>query len=62
MSGAALAIRFVLSHQLVASAVFGATGEAQLRELAEAARQPPLEPELAAAVEAIHQRYPNPTP
>lgn len=62
MSGATLATRFVLSHQLVASAVVGATDEAQLAELADAARQAPLEPELAAAVDAIHQRYPNPTP
>jgi N-acetyltransferase 10 len=62
LSGASLALRFVLGRPLVASAVVGATSQQQLQQLVDAARQPPLDPGLAAAVDAIHQRYPNPTP
>lgn len=62
VSGATLALRFVLDHPLVASAVIGATSEEQLGQLIAAARRPPLEPELVAAVDALHARYPNPTP
>lgn len=54
--------RFVLSHPLVASAVVGATSLAQLDEILVAAERPWLEPELGAAVDAVHARYPNPTP
>ncbi|KAL4443893.1 hypothetical protein ABPG75_011630 [Micractinium tetrahymenae] len=59
---ASLSLRFVLAHPLVASAVIGATSEAQLAELVAAAGAPPLEDELVAAIDAIHRRYPNPTP
>lgn len=62
MSGASLALRFVLGHPLVASAVVGATSGEQLGELLAAAAAPPLAPELRVAVDAIHQRYPNPAP
>ena len=57
-----LAIRFVLRHPCVASVLTGATSVAQLRELLEAAVGPPLSEECAAEVEAVHARWPNPTP
>lgn len=56
------ACRFVLSQPLVASAVIGATSGHQLQELLAAAAKGPLEGELLEAVDAIHRRYPNPTP
>lgn len=59
---ASLALRFVLGRPLVASAVIGATSEAQLAELLAAAQAGPLDAELLEAVDAIHARYPNPTP
>lgn len=62
LSGASLALRFVLGRPLVASAVVGATSAAQLGELLAAAEAPPLEPQLLEAVDAIHARYPNPCP
>ena len=62
LSGANLALRFVLGHPLVASAVVGATNGKQLGELLAAAAAPPLEEALVEAVDAIHRRYPNPTP
>lgn len=62
MSGAALALRFVLRHPLVASAVIGATSGQQLEELAAAARAPPLDGALVEAVDAVHARYPSPAP
>ena len=62
MSGASLALRFVLDHPLVASAVIGVTSSVQLEELVAAAARPPLDAALAAAVDDIHRRYPNPTP
>lgn len=62
LSGAALALRFALGRPLVASVVAGATSEAQLQELLAAAAAGPLPPELLEAVDAIHARYPNPTP
>lgn len=55
--------RFVLGHQLVASAVVGASTLQQLQELLQAAAQGPLQDEqLLAAIDSIHQRYPSPTP
>jgi aryl-alcohol dehydrogenase-like predicted oxidoreductase len=57
-----LGCRFVLSHPLVASAVIGATSAEQLRQQLDAAEQGPLGGELMQEVDAIHQRYPNPTP
>lgn len=62
LSGTSLALRFVLAHPLVASAVIGATSSEQLAELIAAARAPPLEEELLEAVDAIHRRYPSPAP
>lgn len=62
LSPTSLALRFVLGHPLVASAVVGATSSEQLAELIDAARAPPLEPQLLEAIDAIHQRYPNPAP
>ncbi|KAH7615654.1 putative Protein tas [Nannochloris sp. 'desiccata'] len=66
MSLTELALRFVLEHPLVASAVIGATGVEQLGESVEIAErvkmQGKLEDNIRAAVDAIHARYPNPTP
>lgn len=62
LTGASLALRFVLAHSLVASAVVGATSSRQLQELLDAARQPPLDEGLLQAVDAVHRRFPNPTP
>lgn len=62
MAPVELAVRFVVHRPLVASAVIGATSAAQLAEVVRAAEQPPLSEELAAAVDSIHARYPNPTP
>lgn len=62
LSPASLALRFVLGHPLVASAVVGATSEGQLAELVAAAEAPPLQDELVEAIDGIHQRLPNPTP
>ncbi|EIE24224.1 Aldo/keto reductase [Coccomyxa subellipsoidea C-169] len=57
-----LAIRFVLSNTLVASAIVGATSSQQLQELLDAAEKGPLSEDLLAAVDDIHQRFPNPNP
>lgn len=62
LSPVVVALRFVLSHPLVVSAVTGATSLAQLDELLEAAAQPALEPDLRAAIDAVHQHFPNPCP
>ena len=57
-----LAIHFVIGRPPVSSAVIGATSEAQLREQVSAAMKGPLEDSLLEAIDAIHARYPNPTP
>lgn len=66
MSLTELALRFVLEHPLVASAVIGATGVEQLKELVAFAgkikTQGKLDEEIRAAIDAVHARYPNPTP
>lgn len=62
LSATALALRFVLSHPLVASAVVGATSSEQLAELIACAQQPWLSEELRRELDAVHERYPNPTP
>lgn len=62
LAPAALALRFVLGHPLVASAVVGASDEAQVAELLAAAEAPTLDDALVEAIDAIHRRYPNPTP
>ena len=40
----------------------GSTSKEQLLELMRAAAQGPLGDEVTAAVDAVHQQYPNPTP
>jgi aryl-alcohol dehydrogenase-like predicted oxidoreductase len=62
MTPVELALRFVLSHPLVASAVVGATSIEQLDELVAAAEKGRLDEETTAAVDAVHARYPSPTP
>ncbi|MEW5309584.1 MAG: hypothetical protein WDW38_001464 [Sanguina aurantia] len=62
MSPTELAIRFVVSHPLVASTVVGATSVAQLEELFSAALQPPIGQELRCAIDEVHASFPNPTP
>lgn len=57
-----LALRFVLSHPLLTSAVIGASSKAQLLEQLDAAAKPKLDHEVMQKIDAIHQRYPNPTP
>jgi aryl-alcohol dehydrogenase-like predicted oxidoreductase len=54
--------RFVLSNPLVGSTVVGATSSQQLEEILDAADKGPLSLDLLAAVEDIHQRFPNPNP
>lgn len=61
-SPVSLAIRFVLSHPLVASAIVGATSVEQLEEVLEAAREGELDAGLRERIDAIHARYPSPTP
>lgn len=62
MTPTEMAIRFVVGHPLVASAITGAAGISQLEELVAAAMAGPLESELRAEIDAIHAQYPNPTP
>lgn len=77
LSPTALALRFVLSRPLVASAVIGATSPEQLEELLRAAAQllpgggaggigegirEWLPEDVLQRIDEIHERYPNPTP
>ena len=62
MTPTELALRFTLSHPAVASALSGATEPAQLRELLRAAQAGGLPAEVLAEVDAVHERWPNPTP
>jgi len=66
MSPVHMAVRFVLDHPLVASAVVGATSVGQLEELVGAAavveEVGPLSREIREDIDAIHNKYPNPTP
>ncbi|KAG2442328.1 hypothetical protein HXX76_002414 [Chlamydomonas incerta] len=73
LSPTALALRFVLSRPLVASAVVGATSPQQLVELLQAAMPLSdgagaggagewLPEEVLRRIDEIHERYPNPTP
>ncbi|KAK9856101.1 hypothetical protein WJX84_005029 [Apatococcus fuscideae] len=57
-----LAIRFVLSQSLVASAIVGATSLAQLQQITHAAQNGPLESALLNAINELHQAHPNPAP
>ena len=54
--------RFVLGHDLVASAVTGAMNKQQLAELLQIAEQPALDQSIIDEIDAIHQLYPNPCP
>ncbi|KAL3137096.1 hypothetical protein ABBQ32_006680 [Trebouxia sp. C0010 RCD-2024] len=58
----ALALRFVLSHPLVASVVTGAMDVGQLSQLLDFAEEGPLDKDVLHAIDAIHQQYPNPCP
>ncbi|KAK9817832.1 hypothetical protein WJX72_002852 [[Myrmecia] bisecta] len=62
LSPVELAMRFVLSHPLVASAVIGATSVDQLMQQVHAASQGSLDPGIMARLDEIHQQFPNPTP
>lgn len=52
----------MLSRPLVAGVVVGATSEVQLLELVAAAAGGPLPDDVLDRIDAIHSRYPNPTP
>ena len=54
--------RFVLGRPLVASAVTGVTSLQQLDQLIGAAAKGVLEPDILRAIDAVHERYPNPAP
>ncbi|XVE77711.1 hypothetical protein DITRI_Ditri13aG0084900 [Diplodiscus trichospermus] len=56
-----LAIAFVLSHPLVASAVFGVTKSWQLREVVSACNIE-LTSEIIADINKVHAKFPNPCP
>lgn len=61
LSPAQLAIAFVKSQWFVGSTIIGATNREQLQENLDAFELT-LSPELLAAIDAIHARYPNPAP
>ena len=54
--------RFVLGHDLVASAVIGAMTEPQLRELQQPPEDVPLADHVLHQIDVVHQQYPNPCP
>lgn len=56
-----LAIAFVLKHPLVASIIFGATNQWQLREVVDACKIK-LTAEIVAEIDKVHAMYPNPCP
>jgi N-acetyltransferase 10 len=62
MAPAALAMRFAAHAPGVASALTGATEPAQLAQLLAAVQAGPLPEEALLEIEALHERYPNPTP
>ena len=57
-----LCCRFVLSQDLLASAVIGATSPKQLSEITKAAQRGPLDRAALDAIDKVHQAYPNPAP
>lgn len=61
VSPAVLALAFVRSRWFVASTIIGATSMAQLQENI-SSLQVNLSSDTMAAIERIHQRYPNPAP
>lgn len=52
---------FVLKRPLVTSVVMGATKLWQLREILDATHVD-LSEEVLSEIDAVHERYPNPTP
>ncbi|TNC25184.1 aldo/keto reductase [Amycolatopsis alkalitolerans] len=62
MSPAALALRFVLSQPFVASVLIAASSLRQLADNLTACAIGPLDPAVLAAIEAVHERIPNPGP
>jgi aryl-alcohol dehydrogenase-like predicted oxidoreductase len=62
MAPAALAMRFAAHAPGVACALTGATEPAQLAQLLAAVQAGPLPEEALLDIEALHERYPNPTP
>jgi len=61
LSPAQLAIAFVRSRWFVKSTIIGATRISQLEENL-ASLEVTLTPEVLAAIDAVHERYPNPAP
>ena len=57
-----LAIRFALSQPQVCTLVVGASSTYQLRLLIDYAAKGGLDAPILSEIDAIHQRYPNPTP
>lgn len=67
MTPAALAMKFVLSHPLLSTVVTGVTSIEQLQELlqiwkGECHSPEVLQDNLRQEIDAIHRKYPNPTP
>lgn len=61
LSPATLAVAFAVSRPFVTSVILGATDLDQLRETI-AAAEVVLTPQIAARIDAIHLRWPNPAP
>ncbi|GAX82161.1 hypothetical protein CEUSTIGMA_g9589.t1 [Chlamydomonas eustigma] len=57
-----MALRFVLSHPLIASVVIGATSMDQLKEQLAAAEAGPLGEDLLMKIDEVHSMLPNPAP
>ena len=62
LSIATVLCRFVLSQELVASAVIGACSPAQLVEITASAQKGPLDLQTLEAIDDVHEMYPNPAP
>lgn len=62
MHPVSLAIRFVMSHPQVTSTVIGASSTSQLRLLSASWDDGLLDKDILAEIDAIHAKYPNPTP
>eukprot|EP00891_Asterochloris_glomerata_P007447 jgi/Astpho2/7447/fgenesh1_pm.00114_%23_28_t len=57
-----LALRFVLGHPLITSAVIGASSLDQLQELLDASQKGPLSEQGLSDIDAVHQDWPSPCP
>lgn len=62
MTPVELAMRFVLSHHQITSVAIGASSILQLESLLASYTCGGLEQDILAEIDAIHARYPNPTP